>query len=187
MPHPGRMMGTSERQLLLALCAWCAAVNECVGGRVYCVFPLPSSKVLSTVSWALSGPCPGPRPVGVLVLDLVLDPRDVAIILACWSLPAIGLSSFLPAVGPLFFYPLWVRSFLCCVDHPSRRSGPQCSLPQGSPITVMFTLSTHTGCSSEAWKNATQMSCNASCLLLPRYASLDSTSFRAHTGGVPAW
>ena len=47
--------------------------------------------------------------------------------------------------------------------------------------------STHTGCSSEAWKNATQMSCNASCLLLPRDASLDSTSFRAHTGEVPAW
>ena len=47
--------------------------------------------------------------------------------------------------------------------------------------------STHTDCSSEAWKNTTQMSRNASCLLLPRDASLDSTSFRAHAGGVPAW
>ena len=71
----------------------------------------------------------------------------------------------LSAVGPLYstrcgsalFYPLWIRSFLCCVDHPSRVSGPQASLPLrqqsslpqpkssgflslGSSVTVMFTL-----------------------------------------------
>ena len=71
-------------------------------------------------------------------------------------LPAVGLP-FSTRCGSALFYPLWSGSFLCCVDHPSRRSGPQASLPLrqqsslpqpkssgflslGSSVTVMFTL-----------------------------------------------
>ena len=112
----------------------------------------------------------------------------------CSFLPAVGpLFSpavgplFSPAVCPLFYNPLWVRSSQCCGDHPSRRSGPQASLPQsrqsslpqpkssgflsrGSPVAVMFTGACRccsfcscvfvTPCMTLSWHS---MSCLANC------------------------
>ena len=62
-----------------------------------------------------------------------------AAILPCWPFPAVGdaLSYQLEVRS----FPVWFRSVQCCVDHPSRCSGPQASLPLRSPVTVTFTLS----------------------------------------------